>query len=149
MDDRHGVTVDICDPQQTWAALEGDPDAQLVDVRTRPEWTFVGIPDLSALGRQTILTEWRRFPDMSVDPAFAETLLDSMSDAPASQLFFLCRSGARSMEAAQTVAHAAAARGLKLRCVNVAEGFEGDLDGHRHRGALNGWKHRGLAWIQS
>jgi len=33
--------------------------------------------------------------------------------------------------------------------VNVAEGFEGDLDATGRRGSLGGWKARGLAWRQS
>ena len=31
-------------PAQTWEALKADEDAQLVDVRTDVEWTFVGLP---------------------------------------------------------------------------------------------------------
>ncbi len=31
-------------PAQAWEALKSDPQAQLVDVRTDPEWNFVGIP---------------------------------------------------------------------------------------------------------
>ncbi|MGH8533139.1 MAG: rhodanese-like domain-containing protein, partial [Gammaproteobacteria bacterium] len=28
-------------------------------------------------------------------------------------------------------------------------GFEGDLDAHKHRGRINGWRQRGLPWEQS
>ena len=38
-------------PQQAWTMLGEDHDAVLVDVRTRAEWTFVGVPDLTALGK--------------------------------------------------------------------------------------------------
>ena len=34
------------------------------------------------------------------------------------------------------------------RAYNVADGFEGPLDSERHRGAKEGWKAKGLAWIQ-
>ena len=34
------------------------------------------------------------------------------------------------------------------RCYNIAEGFEGDKDGAGHRGTVNGWKVRGLPWVQ-
>ena len=53
------------------------------------------------------------------------------------------------MAAAHLIAEAFAAKGQAVDCVNVAEGFEGDLDGERHRGNLNGWKARGLSWRQS
>lgn len=142
-------SIDACSPAQAWEALEKDPEAQLVDVRTEPEWRFVGLPDLAPLGREVILQEWQSYPTMSVDPAFADRLLDRLGRTPPAQLFFLCRSGARSMQAAMTVAAACAARGFDTRCINVDEGFEGDLDARRHRGALNGWKARELAWRQS
>lgn len=143
------ITVDECSPAQTWDALSSDPTAQLVDVRTKPEWSFVGLPDLSELDREPILLEWRMFPHMGVNERFADMLLDHLGDAPPRQIFFICRSGARSMEAAHAVASAGMSRGLSLRCVNVAEGFEGDLNPDRHRGKHNGWKARGLAWKQN
>lgn len=149
MSDSLGTAVDVMTPDEVWAALEADSSAQLVDVRTRPEWSFVGVPDLSALGRQVMLAEWRSFPDMQVSPDFADSVLGALGDPAPEQIFFICRSGARSLEAAREVAGQCAQRGLKVRCVNVAEGFEGDLDQYRHRGAMNGWKARGLAWQQS
>jgi len=39
------------------------------------------------------------------------------------------------------------AKGYK-RCFNVSDGFEGNLDGNRHRGTKGGWKVAGLPWIQ-
>jgi hypothetical protein len=30
----------------------------------------------------------------------------------------------------------------------VLHGFEGELDDHHHRGALNGWRFEGLPWEQ-
>lgn len=136
-------------PVDSWTTLEETADAALVDVRTRAEWAFVGVPDLSSLDRRLILSEWRVFPDMSRNEAFVEELLDGLGTKVPSRLLFICRSGARSMEAAQTVAAALAARGQTVECINVAEGFEGDLDERRHRGANNGWKARGLPWRQS
>jgi rhodanese-related sulfurtransferase len=57
---------------------------------------------------------------------------------------FLCRSGARSRAAA-----AALTRIGFEKAFNVAGGFEGDLDGEGHRGAITGWKAAGLPWRQS
>ena len=31
---------------------------------------------------------------------------------------------------------------------NVTHGFEGDLDAHRHRNSVNGWRFDGLPWEQ-
>lgn len=134
-------------PSEAWATLEGDASAALVDVRTVPEWSFVGVADLSALGKRPIFQEWQTFPSMQVDPAFADRVARALEaqgaglDAP---VFFLCRSGARS----QAAAAALAARGYS-RCFNVEGGFEGPLDAHRRRGAIAGWKADGLPWAQS
>jgi rhodanese-related sulfurtransferase len=42
-------------PKQTWEALDSNPEAQLVDVRTDAEWNFVGVPDLHQTGKRTLL----------------------------------------------------------------------------------------------
>ena len=53
-----------------WEALEKDPRAQLVDVRTAAEWTFVGGPDLRALNRPVHRIEWAGFPSMNPNENF-------------------------------------------------------------------------------
>ncbi|MBE9477348.1 MAG: rhodanese-like domain-containing protein [Proteobacteria bacterium] len=136
-------------PLDAWTGLENLTDAVLVDVRTKPEWSFIGIPDLGALGKQVILLEWRQYPDMSVNESFATHLLEQLGGSMPSKIYFLCRSGVRSMEAAQVVNEAFSAKGFSTLCVNVSEGFEGDLNSNRHRGLTNGWKSRGLAWGQT
>lgn len=136
-------------PQAAWDLLAAEPDTQLVDVRTRAEWSFVGVPDLDALGRQTLLIEWKSFPKMDRNENFVADLQAALADKPARRLLFICRSGARSLDAARVVADAMARTGTAPECINVAEGFEGDLDASAHRGQSNGWKAAGLAWRQS
>lgn len=136
-------------PQDVWDSLSQDANAVLVDVRSAAEWAFVGGPDLSDLGRAPLQVEWATFPGMSHNADFANQVLDALGGAAPSQAFFICRSGARSLSAAQTMAQTFAARGETVICVNVKEGFEGDLDDAKHRGALSGWKARGLSWVQS
>lgn len=134
------------DVGEVWRGLEGDQRAQLIDVRTRAEWSFVGIPDISKLGRRPLHVEWQGFPDNRVDPAFAVKLsqeLDAAGVAKDAELFFICRSGGRSLLAARAMRAAG-----YTRCRNVADGFEGPLDGNRHRGAVAGWKAAGLPWVQ-
>ena len=38
--------------EAAWKRLETNPEALLIDVRTRPEWSFIGVPDLSSLARR-------------------------------------------------------------------------------------------------
>ncbi len=134
-------------PKESWDALAQDKDAQLVDVRTEAEWAYVGLPDLSPLSRQVLLCEWQAFPTMEINPQFTAQVAAQLERAgyrKGAPVFFLCRSGARSRSAA--VAMTAAGFGP---CFNVADGFEGALDGQRHRGHAGGWKALGLPWIQS
>ncbi len=139
--------VDEVDVATAWEGLQANPRAQLVDVRTRAEWTYVGIPDLGPLGKRTVLGEWQAFPDQSVDARFAERLaneLQALGVQVEDDLFFICRSGSRSLAAAKAMASA----GYRA-CHNVTEGFEGPLDDTRHRGTRLGWKVIGLHWQQS
>ena len=130
-----------------YALLEGDASAVLIDVRTKAEWTYVGTPDIQALGKASLFLEWQSYPSMAVDADFAarlETLLEAEGIARGASLVFLCRSGARSRQAA--IAMTSAGRGP---CFNVSDGFEGPLDGSRRRGGAGGWKAGGLPWTQT
>ncbi|MEO1207422.1 MAG: rhodanese-like domain-containing protein [Pseudomonadota bacterium] len=132
--------------QETWQALQQDAATVLIDVRTRSEWAFVGLPDLSALDKQVVTIEWQTFPDNRLDPDFADRLsqhLETSGVGRNDKLFFICRSGGRSRMAAEAMKQAGFAN-----CVNVADGFEGPLDPDRHRGTIAGWKKTGLPWVQ-
>lgn len=143
------TTIIDVDPTETWTGLAEKSDSILVDVRTNAEWSFVGIPDLSNVNKQAILIEWNQFPTMTKNKDFASNLMDKLNGAAPSDVYFLCRSGVRSLAAAALMIEVFAAQGWSVNCINVTEGFEGDLDANGHRGNLNGWKARGLAWRQS
>ena len=139
----HIVDVDV---QEVWKRLKEDPAAVLIDVRTRAEWAYVGLPDLSSIGKRPFLIERQTFPDNRVNPEFTERLSDMLEVAgvdKTTELFFICRSGGRSKRAAEAMA----AAGYEA-CRNVADGFEGPLDAERHRGRKAGWKAAGLPWAQ-
>jgi rhodanese-related sulfurtransferase len=132
---------------EAWEGLSSEPQSMLIDVRTRAEWAYVGIVDLSAIGKETLLVEWQSYPTMEVNADFAEVLaaeLHRRGVGRETALYFLCRSGARSLAAANALADA----GFD-RCFNISGGFEGPLDEGRHRGTVDGWKAAGLPWVQS
>lgn len=129
-------------PEAAWAALASDAGSRLVDVRTTAEWAYVGLPDLDAIGKAPVAVEWKCFPSMTVNPGFAEAVAAAGVERGAA-LYFLCRSGVRSRDAA--VAMTALGYGP---CYNIATGFEGDRDAAGHRGSLGGWKVDGLPWRQ-
>ncbi|MCV6594055.1 MAG: rhodanese-like domain-containing protein [Silicimonas sp.] len=136
-------------PDEAWRILESNKAARLIDVRTRAEWGFVGVPDTRELDQTPLFVEWASFPGMSVNPAFAAEVEAALGSETPGPLLFLCRSGARSLQAAMAVTDHFAHAGKEVTCLNVAEGFEGDLDVTGHRGSQNGWKARGLTWRQS
>ncbi|MEO5608825.1 MAG: rhodanese-like domain-containing protein [Ornithinibacter sp.] len=128
-------------PQDAYAAVTGDSGALLIDVRTRAEWAYVGVPDLSASGTGVHLVEWTTFPDGAPNAHFVEEVRAAGAQ-PGSPIYLLCRSGVRS----QAAAEALTAAGLGP-AYNVLEGFEGPHDASHHR-AVSGWKNAGLPWVQ-
>ena len=129
-------------PKQVWDALKADRSARLVDVRTNAEWSYVGLPDLSETGQEPVLIPWQIFPAMQVNGDF----VDHMQQAgltPENRIYFLCRSGVRSLAAAA----AAQAAGFP-HAYNITDGFEGPPDADGHRGTLAGWKADALPWRQ-
>lgn len=143
MDEFH---IDVVSVEETWARLKRDARSVLIDVRTIAEWAYVGLPDLSSINKRPVLVEWQGFPDDRLNAAFVDRVVEALEAIEAdrnSELFFICRSGSRSLKAARAMAAAG-----YTRCRNVADGFEGPLDPDRHRGRLAGWKARGLPWAQ-
>jgi rhodanese-related sulfurtransferase len=127
--------------------LKGDSASVLIDVRTQAEWTYVGTPDIQALGKTPLFLEWQSYPSMAVDANFTprlEALLKSEGVGHGASLLFLCRSGARSRHAATAMTSVGWSP-----CFNVSDGFEGALDDSRRRGVVSGWKAGGLPWAQT
>lgn len=131
-------------PENTWKRLQDDAGTILIDVRTPEEWTYVGVPDISQLGRECLFVPWSLYPKNNLNPNFVRQILElakpARDDTP---LVFICRSGVRSAYAA----HALTEMGY-TQCYNVASGFEGDPNEDKHRGTKNGWKVAGLPWVQ-
>lgn len=139
---RGDVTVEAA-----WAALGAEPDAVLIDVRTEAEWAYVGVPSLDEFGKTPIFIEWQMFPTGDVKQDFAglvQAELEERGIDREASLFFICRSGSRSRSAAIAVT-----AGGFANCFNIGPGFEGPLNGDRHRSAVSGWRVAGLPWSQT
>ena len=129
-------------PLEAWKLLSDNPQAVLVDVRTDAEWRFVGVPDLSSLGRKVVYIEWNT-SDGRRNENFLTELQDQIPSGQGERpVVFLCRSGNRSIGAAEVATEAGIAPSY-----NVLDGFEGQLDAHGHRGET-GWRAVGLPWKQ-
>jgi rhodanese-related sulfurtransferase len=123
-------------PDAAYAVLGADFNARLIDVRTRPEWDYVGhVPN-------TALLEWNVYPGGGRNPEFL-TQLRVLAPDKSAPVLFLCRSGVRSDGAARMAAEAGYGKAF-----NILEGFEGDKDAQGHRGTLGGWRKAGLPWVQ-
>ena len=126
-------------PKQAWKILRENPDAILLDVRSRVEFDYVGHPP------GALHVPIQEAPDWQTDPAFTDKVIERLGKTSrGATILTLCRSGKRSMLAAQLLE----ARGFR-HMVNISEGFEGDLDENRHRNNLNGWRFHGLPWEQT
>lgn len=130
-------------PEQAWKLLSDNPQAVLVDVRTDAEWRFVGVPDLSSLGREVVYIEWNTGNGVR-NENFLSELQEHVPSGEAGErpVVFLCRSGNRSIGAAKVATEA----GI-TPAYNVLDGFEGNLDVSGHRGGT-GWRAVGLPWRQ-
>ncbi|MEX2630373.1 MAG: rhodanese-like domain-containing protein [Tistlia sp.] len=124
------------------ALLEREPEALLLDVRSAPEWEYVGRPDPAALGGRVAFVSWKTWPGMLPNQRFLEAVAEA-GVGTGRPLLLLCRSGQRSREAA--IALTAAGYGP---CWNVSDGFEGPKDAEGHRNSLAGWRAAGLPWVQ-
>ena len=90
-------------PSEAFELLQLDPNARLVDVRTRAELDWVGRPLVG--DGQYVHVEWTRYPGGVPNPEFLAQLRQAVgsTDTP---VLFLCRSAARSKLAAVAAAQA-------------------------------------------
>jgi rhodanese-related sulfurtransferase len=121
-------------PRDAWALVQ-QGHAVLVDVRTTEERKFVGhVPG-------TAHVAWATGTSLTRNPRFARELEAKVRKDET--VLLLCRSGKRSALAAEVAARAGFAN-----VFNVLEGFEGEIDETQQRGKADGWRFRGLPWVQ-
>jgi len=125
-------------PQVAWQLVQADA-AALVDVRSAEEFKWVGhVPG-------SLHVPWASGLALARNPDFVGALQADLAGrgGNGAVALLLCRSGVRSVLAAQ-----AAAQAGFTRVFNVLEGFEGVPDERQQRGHVNGWRFRGLPWVQ-
>ncbi|MBF0186344.1 MAG: rhodanese-like domain-containing protein [Magnetococcales bacterium] len=109
--------------------------AVFIDIRMELEHFFVGHP------ARVINIAWQDYPDFENNPDFLKEVKQvAKSDQP---IVLICRSGHRSIDAGNALIEAGF-----TNVHHVLEGFEGDRDENHHRSSLNGWRFRGLPWVQ-
>lgn len=135
-------------PSEAFELLKSDTNSVLVDVRTVEEFNFVGTANPVEFGNRMILAPWQIMPRMELNHDFSAILEEELEKlfgdkALDVKIFFLCRTGGRSNQAANQALNL----GYK-NCYNVSFGFEGEFNELSQRGKLNGWKAESLPWRQ-
>lgn len=110
--------------------LKNETNSLLLDVRTKEEWENAGVPSIP---NKVILLSWQLKPQMKLNNNFLLELQMQNIDKNC-ELFFLCRSGIRSLAAAEF----ALSHGYQ-KCYNIADGFCGSSHGL-------GWINHNLPW---
>jgi rhodanese-related sulfurtransferase len=120
-------------PQDAWQ-LFSSGFALLIDVRTPEELKFVGfVPE-------SLHVAWMTGVNFLKNQNFLREL--EIKASRDDVILFLCRSGKRSVAAAEAVTKV----GFR-NAFNILEGFEGDMENGK-RGIYCGWRSHDLPWIQ-
>ena len=101
--------------------LSKKDNSHLIDTRSDIEWKSTGIPDLSSINKETNLINWGPVLDQTFFEQYKKFLLTSFDQKDS--LFFICRSGSRSLMAAKI----AIQFGFK-NSFNIYEGFYNEND---------------------
>jgi hypothetical protein len=140
------MVVDDVDVAAAWEGLNSGPCSRLVDLRTRAEWTYVGIPDLGPIGKRAVLVEWQTFPDQTVDARFVERLAASSRRSACSctttSILFAVREAVAWQQPEQW-----RRRGTGLATTSLAVSKD-RLTICGTEAPLGGWKATGLPWQQ-
>ena len=101
--------------------LSKEVNSYLIDTRSDLEWKTTGIPDLSSINKKTHLINWGPVLDQTFFEQYKNFLLTIFNQEDS--LFFICRSGSRSLMAAQF----AIKFGFK-NSFNIYDGFSNEND---------------------
>lgn len=126
---------------QSWDFIQkNQKECCIIDVRTKDEWKETGVVDFNSTNGQVILLSlFISDPFFHINENFIEELEDQIKDK-STHLFFICRSGQRSLKAAQM----ALENGYN-NVYNINDGFLGNmLDKNSQSLKLNGWYNSNL-----
>lgn len=140
--------------QEAFELKQEQPLTLLVDVRSLPEITFLGMPTLAdahiPFKTQQDYSDYNAKTGsfkMKLNPSFVadiEALIAERELNRNASIILMCRSGGRSAQAADKLTQAGF-----TRVFSVVDGYEGDkaksgkLAGQR---VVNGWRNAGLPW---
>ena len=109
--------------------ISTNKNIELLDVRAKEEWDQIGKPNGEVIGIKTHFITIQRSSDPEANKGFIAEVKNKADIKK--DLLIICRSGARSMMAAQLLSQEG------FNCINISDGFEGN-------GADQGWKNENL-----
>ncbi len=128
-------TIKEISPEEGYQMLK-QPSTYLVDVRSIAEYVFVGHPEMAS---NTPLLFWSEMEQkLTTNKNFIQDIRSQFEEKDV--LIFICRSGGRSLGAAN-LAYKAGFHHV----FNIKEGFEGENDEKGYR-TVDGWKNRNLPY---
>lgn len=127
--------VEEISPEKAYQMLK-NPSTYLVDVRSIAEYVFVGHPEKAYNIPLMFWSEEKQ--DLVPNDNFIQDIKSRFKEN--NVLIFICRSGGRSLRAAEMVSQAGF-----INVYSINEGFEGEEDERGYR-TINGWKNRGLSY---
>jgi len=138
-------------PTEAYEMAATEPNTYIIDVRSDAEWSWVGHPGVNKQGEglglygKVINVSYKIFHEdqFVVNPHFANDLNFFFRKNKKIKLITMCRSGLRSVAAAQALE----ADGYTV-VYNMESGFEGGKDANGYR-TVNGWKNDRLPYIAS
>lgn len=134
-------------PTQAYNLATSDPNVYILDVRTDAEWNWVGHPGADKLGNGAALNGKVVNISYKIDyqgtfidnPSFMSEVDEAFESNPNAVLITICRSGKRSVAAAELLE----ANGYQA--MNMLTGFEGGKDIYGYR-TVDGWANDGLPY---
>lgn len=136
------------------AEMLADPSVVFLDVRTRSELTFVGLPTRVNVHipymQMPMVPEYdseRQTYTLEINPDFPlvfQAWAEANGIAPDQPIIIMCRSGSRSARAANLLGQMG-----YTQVYSMIDGFEGDRAGegpHAGHRVVNGWRNAGLDW---
>ena len=135
--------------KESYADLaSNDSRSFLIDVRSSKEWYETGVADFSSMPEKLVLCEWRKQPSMEVNENFFNELTKKLDFYHVEKLYFICAAGVRSQEASIYTKSKLNDLGLKIPCVNIFDGFNGNTHTVFGFGRVSGWKESGLPYCR-
>jgi len=137
-------------PTEAYNLATSDPNVYILDVRSDSEWKFVGHPGANKVGEGAALEgkvvnvsykiDYKG--DFVVNPSFVSDVAEVFEDNPNTVLVTMCRSGSRSVAAANALEE----NGYTVK--NMVTGFQGGKDVYGYR-TVSGWVNAGLPYSYS